>query len=180
MPLSKTEFVSMLAQGRTDFSHVDFETGMDLKALNLSGLDFRDASLEGADLRGSNLSGCYLRDAILTQANLTWASLEKADIRGADFEDANASNSSLKEAYMCGAHMNKTKLLGADLDGAYCAGTHFIQADIREARNLMTTKNLENAIFVEVLADDDQKEIIRQRQILKRPEFAKDVPQVDP
>ena len=75
-------------QRATPETPADF-SGMDLKFLDLSDLDFGRANFAGADLRSANLTGANFADADLSGADLTRAIIIRADFSGADLSNAN-------------------------------------------------------------------------------------------
>ena len=54
--------------------------------INLAGMNFNFARLEGANLNGSNLQGAYLKGTFLQEAELQDADLQNADLRCAHLE----------------------------------------------------------------------------------------------
>ncbi|TDC89586.1 pentapeptide repeat-containing protein [Actinomadura sp. 7K507] len=88
-----------------------FETGTDLRGLNLACADLTALVGESIDLRGADL-----RDATVTDSQLRGARLSGADLRGTDFSRADLS--------------------GADLTGAKLAGTDFQGTDLTDAKGI--------------------------------------------
>ncbi|MFF1708203.1 pentapeptide repeat-containing protein [Streptomyces sp. NPDC058252] len=77
----------------------------DIKGINFSGKDLRDADLRNADLRGAEL-----RDTVLRGAVLDGAHLENANLIGADL-----THTSLKGAHLEGASLHSADLTHADI-----------------------------------------------------------------
>jgi hypothetical protein len=102
--------------------------------LNFSGIDFRNAPLQGvvlrrADLRRSNLRGAYVSDAdlagaLLDEATLWGASLQRCGLKGAVMAGADLRY----------AHAERACLRGADLDEVLWDGAELQGADLRAAR----------------------------------------------
>ncbi|MCC6523160.1 MAG: DUF2169 domain-containing protein [Polyangiaceae bacterium] len=129
-----TEEASQLARvviqaardGGESLAERDF-TGADLRAFDLSGLDFRRAFFEGADLRGANLSGACLAGAVLAKADLAGAALDGANLAG-----ANLGRSNLEGASLAGADLSKVVMTAARLAGASLARATVVGADLLE------------------------------------------------
>jgi uncharacterized protein YjbI with pentapeptide repeats len=100
----------------------------DLKYLELTFTNLREANLVGgyfdrvklnnsilikADLRQANLNYANLSNANLTEANLSEAKLDRANLIQANLTNANLSSTNLNEA-----NLNKANLTDAILDGA--------------------------------------------------------------
>jgi len=74
-----------------DLSGKEFESGIDLSKLNLSGIILEGAILIDADLEGSNLLGAHLEGADLTFAHFEGAELFFTDLEGATLWDVKFS-----------------------------------------------------------------------------------------
>jgi pentapeptide repeat protein len=105
--------------------------------INFSGIDFRNAPLQGvdlrdADLRRSNFRGAFLSDADLSGARMNEATLRAASLQrckldgaaltGGDLSYAHAERASLRAAVLDEVAWESTDLRGADLRGA--SGVH--------------------------------------------------------
>ena len=90
-------------------------------ALQLTGVDLREADLAGARLAAANLTGARLDRAVLVGANLTGAQLA-----GARLDEAQLHGAKLARAWLSGANLARAILEGADLTGAHLEG-----ADLR-------------------------------------------------
>jgi uncharacterized protein YjbI with pentapeptide repeats len=117
-------------QGMVDLSKKD------LTFLDLSGIDFKQASFEGSDLHGvvfsdSNLSGANLKGVTLNLATLTRTNLSNANLEGASLlrvaytasmDPRPSETPSFKGANLRGARLHSrldyTDFTGADLSGA--------------------------------------------------------------
>ena len=98
--------------------------------LDLSGIQFGAANLEGADLSGSDCSRC----------GLLGARLDGATLRGTSFDSAYLAEASISKADLSFAHLNNAVLRGASLKNAA-----FLQSDLTDSQ-FMAAK-LEGAVF---------------------------------
>lgn len=94
-----------------DLSGKEFESGIDLSKLNLSGIILEGAiltaaHLEGADLTFAHLEGANLETANLEEAYLAWASLDGANLAGASLRWAWLDRTSLRGAYLIGVEFS--------------------------------------------------------------------------
>jgi len=97
---------------------------LDLHALGLSGVDFRDAYLTAVDFRGADLRG-----AGLIAADLSGVDFRDADLRGAVISGADLRGGAL----LRGADLRRALLRGADLRGADLSDADLGNADLRGA-----------------------------------------------
>ena len=142
----------------TKFKYAHFigsaPVGINLREVDLSWANLREAFLIGADLSGSilsradlsfaNLNKANLTDAIISEANIMQANLRKAaffraDLReaglqGADLNGANLSEANLRGAHLRGADLNHVDLSGADLMGANLSEASLVHANIDRAK----------------------------------------------
>lgn len=109
----------------------------DLRAADLTDVNFRDIDLSSARLSRAKLGGARwqarLKDADLRHANLDGIELNYADLRGANLGSARlvtanltlvrADGASFRDADLSHAILNGADLQGADLTGARVAGT---------------------------------------------------------
>jgi uncharacterized protein YjbI with pentapeptide repeats len=110
---------------------------------DLSGIDGRDAPLQGVDLNGArlseaDLSRADLRNAILTyatlnNANLSGAKLRNADLRNADLSRANLSRANLSEANVRYTNLNYANLSKAILQRTYIRHANLSRADLSQS-----------------------------------------------
>jgi len=89
-----------------------------LRNLDLTGFDFRDAVLRDCDFTGSDLSGArfdaaHLDWAQFANSKLRSASLRYADLAGADLSNADLQDANLRHAKILGANLSRTNLSGA-------------------------------------------------------------------
>ena len=73
---------------------------------DLSGVDFRKASLKRANFINTNLNGANLRGADLTDAKFEEADLANADLTGTKFGDADIKNNACEQLTLA-LHLNK-------------------------------------------------------------------------
>jgi len=95
----------------------------DLRGVDLSGSDLREAvlpgaNLTGADLSGADLNGATLLDVDFTQADLSGACLDGADLGGAVFVQTNLAGTQFQGATLRTAHFEHADLTGSNFRGA--------------------------------------------------------------
>lgn len=132
----------------------------DLTFLDLSGIDFKQASFEGADLHGvvfsdSNLTGANLKGArlnlsTLTRTNFTNANLEGASLLRVAFtaslEPRPAETPLFKGANLKGARLH-SRLDYTDFTEADLSGAHFGPEDPKNELLLTARPVMNGAIF---------------------------------
>jgi uncharacterized protein YjbI with pentapeptide repeats len=130
-----------------DFSGVNLREaileGTSFFRANLSGADLTGAVLAGANLQEANCAGAKFTGADLTEGwlvctnfvgvELTAADLTKSTGRGANFTGANASETIFEEADLSEAIFAKADLTSADLGKARLHRTDFSQANLTDA-----------------------------------------------
>jgi uncharacterized protein YjbI with pentapeptide repeats len=147
---------------------------IDLRNLNLVGVDIQFANLDRADLRGANFRGAKLNHAHLhnaklhkiklDNADLTAADLTAAELNGADFRNIqHLKDANLRGAILNNAHLNDVnlsvckdltgvKFCGADLSGAILSrdnnsGSTIVSVDKFTPKDL-TGVDLNGAILI--------------------------------
>lgn len=91
-------------------------------------IDLKKVNLEGLDLRDANLSKANFLDSTLKNVNLEKSDLRESWLPAIDFGAAN-----LNKANLTGANLNSVKLVGANLSGATFLGAHLWQANLSKA-----------------------------------------------
>jgi uncharacterized protein YjbI with pentapeptide repeats len=134
--------------GRRKVSQDPAKKQIDLRRVNLCGVEIPESNLSEANLRGANLSGANLSEADLNGANLIRANLSGADLnganligaylnganlRGADLSGADLSVAYLSRADLIGADLSRADLIGANLSGANLSGADLIEANLSRA-----------------------------------------------
>ncbi|MFA5952457.1 MAG: pentapeptide repeat-containing protein [Hyphomicrobium sp.] len=127
-------------------------TGRDLTYLDLSGLDFKQASLRRADLYGADFTGASLKGVDLSHSRLDRAVLIRADFSGANLADAtiyrptvytDLSNNLLDAPHFAGANLTgirvQADLSGSDFRGADLSNADFSPLEIRPGQGTLTT-----------------------------------------
>jgi uncharacterized protein YjbI with pentapeptide repeats len=74
------------------------DVSLDLREADLSGMDLRNARMQGARLGGANLQGCDLRDARFNSSDMRGCNLRDADLRNTSFHRAVLTGSDLRGA----------------------------------------------------------------------------------
>ncbi|MEU3563443.1 pentapeptide repeat-containing protein [Kitasatospora sp. NPDC006786] len=145
--------LAALILGRLPVRH--FAGPFDLSGLDLRHLTWEGARLSHADLSGSLLSGSSLRfarlgKARLTEATLTDADLEAANLFSADLTRCDLTRASLVDTSLKFADLSHVALLETDLDDASAPLTRWEgcsadQADFRRAD--LTQANFTGAVL---------------------------------
>lgn len=116
--------------------------------LDLSGIQFGAANLEGSTLTGSDCSQCgmlgvrlegsILRGTVLASAYLSESNVDNADLSFADARNAVFNKASLKNSRFLQANLTQAQFRYADLTGAIfsqtnLSGTDFSNANLHES-----------------------------------------------
>lgn len=121
-------------------------SGMDLRWLDLSGIDLSNAILKKVRFDYSNLTGANLSNSDLTNARFCPTNLTNANLKGADLRGAIMPDSTLAGADLAGANFSgMLNLLGVDFTGANLAGADFTGANMEGVRNLDKALNADKA-----------------------------------
>lgn len=93
-------------------------------------LNLRDVNLQGVDMRNKNFAYALMERSYLDGANLRWADFSGANLRRASMRAVVLRNANLVEADMRGSHLQasnfrQSDLSGADLRGADLSGANF-------------------------------------------------------
>jgi len=97
-------------------------SGLDLKGIDFSRVNFPNANFSGSNLEGANFDRAFMPEANfaganLKDANLYWVSLTKANLSDVNFSEAN-----LNRAALMGANIQNAQLAGANLDNVWGYG----------------------------------------------------------
>jgi WD40 repeat protein/V8-like Glu-specific endopeptidase len=114
--------------------------GVDLRGLDLTGRDLRDADLHGANLRGMRLED---------------AGLHRADLRDADLTGARLVRGSLRGARLAGSRWDRAALLGTEVPGEVLEAPELRSAVVagRDRADLMIAPSLVSAVSVDFSPD---------------------------
>ena len=134
-PFTREDIIDAIARNGgsawdLDLSESNFEKGVDLRDLDLSGIILNKAALLSAKFDGSKLKGAKFRDAYLQHAT---------------FNKYNGKVTLLRDADLSGASLDETDFKNADLQGAkFCTTeesprTYLFDTDFRSA-NLFFTR----------------------------------------
>lgn len=186
-----------LAEAHLDGAHLDgahlngvYLSLAHLDGAHLLGAHLNGAHLDGANLNGADLSGAHLFRANLFRAHLDGAHLAEADLRGAvlsladlrvaTLRVANLSGADLSGAILWEADLNGADLTGADLRDANLSdanlrradlyGAYLSGADLRHAQNLTADQLMYAYIDETTKLDDDLRDELIRRDVLKPPE----------
>jgi uncharacterized protein len=114
---TSADLFDAIQAGRRSFVGHSFKE-MDLAGMNLSFLDLREVTFDGADMRGALLLGSKLNGATFRTAYLRKANLQRSDVTGASFGDAYLTLADLRG--VTGLEIEQLKrarnLYGAKLD----------------------------------------------------------------
>jgi len=96
--------------------------------VDLSGINFRGATLYGLNLQGfrlaqCNLDRCQLSSTRMMEADLSGASLVGADLHRADLRKADLSEADLSDANLTGARVNAANFTNTNISGAILTDT---------------------------------------------------------
>ncbi len=105
----------------------------DLRHAGLSGARMEGADLNGARMEGADLSGAWMKGADLIEARMEGANLFAASMEGANHSGARMRRANLKGAQMEGATLFQARMEEADLSGAWMEGADLIGASTKGA-----------------------------------------------
>lgn len=107
-----------LAQAKTvNYTKGNLESA-DFSQMDLEGVVFAAAQMQGANLQGANLVNSILTQAVLLDANLEGANLTGSFADQVTFTNANLSNAIFREAMMVSARFPGANITGADFTDA--------------------------------------------------------------
>lgn len=127
------DIIKKYAAGERDFSGMDL-TEINLSRANLTGANFRNATLSIANLSGANLSEADLTGAKLNVARMSGTNLSKAKLNGAILNVANLVRANLSGAELMQAALIRAELVRAELSRANLSEANLSGADLREAK----------------------------------------------
>jgi uncharacterized protein YjbI with pentapeptide repeats/DNA-binding CsgD family transcriptional regulator len=107
-----------------------------LHAACLTGVNLREANLTGADLSLSDLTASNLSEANLYAADLHDADLSSASLIGAGFYGASLKGAKLSGANLYGADLSRSNLEGTDMTGCLFGWTIFGDLDLSRCKGL--------------------------------------------
>jgi uncharacterized protein YjbI with pentapeptide repeats len=113
------------------------------------GVYWRRCVQDGQDLRGVDLTGANLRDASFKRTDLSDAILAEADIRRAKLVSALMHGTVLDGANLVRADLTKAELTGASLRGADLTSARLFRADLSKAD--LTGARLANADLLKAI-----------------------------
>ncbi|MCG8538146.1 MAG: pentapeptide repeat-containing protein [Pseudomonadales bacterium] len=140
--------------------------GANLRGANLSGANFNEAFLSYANLKEANLSGAFLVDAHVNSANLSRANLSKAFLAGAFVSWSDLSGANLREAVLVGVLLVETNLSGADLSGADLSGAN-LRGAIWNVSGLPSSEKVAHSYGLESLRYADAEAVVSLRANFK-------------
>jgi hypothetical protein len=118
--------------GRRERSQDPDGQRLDLRRIDLPGVDWDRAHLEAANLREANLEGATLIEAQLQGANLPEAHLEGALLFNAHLEGANLTGAHLEKAHLFGTHLQRADLGDAHLEDTRLRKAHLEGPELPE------------------------------------------------
>ena len=104
--------------------------------LNFSGIDFRNAPLQGVALRRADLRRSNFRGAYVSDADLSGARLDEATLWGANLQRSRLERTALAGADLRYAHAERACLRAAELDEVLWGATELQCADLRGAKGV--------------------------------------------
>jgi uncharacterized protein YjbI with pentapeptide repeats/DNA polymerase III epsilon subunit-like protein len=106
-----------------------FNSGSDMRNMELSNTDLVGKKLSGADLSGTKMNYANMREIDLSNADLSGAELSRADLSYADLSNAN-----LLDAQLIQTQAKGVRMIGANLSGADLTDANFENAKLDDAR----------------------------------------------
>src|SRR5665811_677945 len=97
--MADKEHVKLLKQGVKDWNEWrrrDMNARPDLSGVNLKGMDLTYVNWMVTDLSGANLSGCNLKQAYMTHSNLQGANVQGAVLHRTDMRNCNLVNTDFR------------------------------------------------------------------------------------
>jgi len=116
------------------------QSGKRLDGANLRGID-----LSNSDLKEAWFIGANLQEANLERANLEHAHLYGANLKGANLFNANLEGANLKAAHLEGSNILEVKLSRAKISGIFWGKEHQVLAE-EEAREIEKRGSRQEAI----------------------------------
>jgi uncharacterized protein YjbI with pentapeptide repeats/DNA polymerase III epsilon subunit-like protein len=145
--LDNSDMIEELFNSGSDLRGMDLSNtlldGKKLSGANLSGANMQFSRLRGIDLSDSDLTGAILEEAGMGMANLSGANMSEADLARANMLQANMTGANLSGASMVKASMIEADLTGADLTKASMKDADLTQAKLVDAN--LTEANLTGA-----------------------------------
>ena len=154
--LATAEKIEELFESGSDMRNIDLSNanleGKKLAGANLSGTNMQFAILQDIDLSGSDLTGAVLDDTNLYLANLSGADMSRAELARANMTNANLKGANLTEASMALATMNDANLTEANLFSANLTAAKLFDTNLERA-NLERAKLAQADMFRANLTD---------------------------
>lgn len=130
---ASTKYATWRADVESAASIPGFTPGeRDIRGINFSGKDLRDADLRGLDLHGVQFRDTVLRGAMFDGADLRGANLSGANLEAASFGGTDLRGAWLQSANLTHAEVNTTgapgKFAGAQVNGRTCWPKHVYPA----------------------------------------------------
>ncbi|MGY5148418.1 MAG: pentapeptide repeat-containing protein [Candidatus Nitrosopumilus sp. bin_7KS] len=142
----KREWVGKLDFDGMKLSNMDL-TMVDLRHTSLQGAEFDKSNLTTAFFEGADLQKASFRNANLERAGFVEANLKNAFLRGADLEMANLNRADLQNADLYDANLRQASLIKTNLQNADLQHVNFYWANLEDAN--LDEALLDNADFRE-------------------------------
>ncbi len=136
--------VALTVLGRRNVGEDPKGKRIDLRKVNLVGVELPNAKFSGAilcnailcdvDFMGANLSNAYLNGVDLCEARLSFANLNDTDLTAT----SDTNNTNLRYARLLGATFVNAKLSGANFYRAHLCGANFKGAELNNVSNFNT------------------------------------------
>ncbi len=108
-------------------------SGLDLSAMDLSGVSFRAAVLDGANLSRTSLRGADLNSASCSGCRFAAASFDEAILDEADLTGSDLTGASLVRASLANTVVQRARLMRTRFDDARAPGASFVESDLSGA-----------------------------------------------
>jgi uncharacterized protein YjbI with pentapeptide repeats len=116
--------------------HIDLRkvnlAGVEMQNAKLSGVNFIFSDLSNADFRRADLSNAFLDGTHLCDSNLSHANLSGASLHCYPDTNGNILYTCLSSANLISANLSKANLCGANLNFAMLNGTNFSDAELNQ------------------------------------------------
>ena len=123
-----------------------------LMGICLKGVDLRKARMDGAHLAKGRLCGCNLRKAFLRHADLRGAVLTGSDLSGTRLDGANLEGADLREACLEAAFLRNTNLKNCLLTGDPGGDRDTLKGDGKDSLDLLGP-----AVLIDTILPDGRK-----------------------
>lgn len=141
--------ITIAYAGYFAYTHQREVNPIDCDSAPVTGVNWRNCSMEGRNLARVDVSKSVMNNANLSGVNLEAANLTGADLSYVNFSLVNLQQASVNNAILLGANLRAANLRGADFSGADLSFAILTDADITGIR--LEGANLAKAIWIDGL-----------------------------